>query len=252
MSIIYFTRPEVRRTPIVVSVGVILTCIFSFQLQAGETFIGPTSETNRFIIDEGELAVFSVFQRTKRSGSLPPAPLFIRDGVTNQTVQIDSHVPTRSAIAGPLEIVWNAEFLASFQRVQNSGAQTIFLNTSNRFEIPKGASVHIFPPLPYDVSSELPIAYVEIGFHEPAKLLQIYGGEDLYGPLSISFRSYGSAVRPLTLVITAPNSVERPQSFTGHLNLNVEKSHDLKTWQPAFLFQSSEIEPSFFRLSVVK
>lgn len=221
--------------------------------RCGETFIGPTSETNRLIINEGELAVFSIFQRTSNR-DFKSSPFIIRAGVSNEIIALDSRPIDRPALAGPMELTWEADFVASFQRVQNTDTRTIFPGEdTNSFEIPIGWHVYIFNALPHDIGDGTPIAYALVESSLQTGVIHLFGGEEFYGPNRMSFRpSGGGRNRPLTYSISSSPAQSAPASFSGHLNFTVEKSPDLKTWQPAFLFQASEISPQFFRLSVVK
>lgn len=218
-----------------------LLLFLAFPAHAGETFIGPTSPENRLLIADGELLIFSTISRC--NSGCDGQFYFIKDGQTNNFHYSQLVRSTMYSLAGPGEITGEDQFIASFQRIENSGAKTVMVpqGATNTVEVAANSSIRF-------LTAPDGLINLTIRKNNQTISLQMFGGEELYGPLAVEFRN-GSIV---TYIITESPSTATPGAFAGHLNFTVEKSPDLKTWQPAFLFQSSEVSPQFFRLSVVK
>ena len=230
--------------------AIALYILLAFPLAHGETFIGPTTVTNRLLVpSDSAIVITATFgdfttstQLAQGAGGLP-RPLNYFTPLENGTTY---------ALAGPAELVFSNAVLFTFYRVTNSGILTQSIandpigitiaanKTMQLFGVPAAVNASFLRPESSPVSFTL----------EPGKPAEFTGPGSLIlssgvpAP-SIKFISYFIAEDGFAL--PDEGAIAGP---SGSYTIMVERSFDLNTWSPVLLKNTSNPDKAFFRLRI--
>jgi len=217
-------------------------------LAHGETFIGPTTASNRLLVASNSAiivtATFGDFTNSTQvalAGSKFALPYFapLENG-------------SSYALAGPAELIFANTVLISYYQMTNSAISTQFIandpvvipiasnKTMRLFGVPASVNAGFSRPGSGFVSFTLePNRPAE--FTGPGSL-QLSSG--VFFPFS-KFISYFIAEDGFTL--PGQRAIAGP---TGSYAITVEKSFDLNTWSPVLLANTSDEKEVFYRLRI--
>ena len=215
----------------------------------GETFIGPTSATNRLLVSSNSAIIINATlgnftnSMALALGDGHPLPL-------NYFAPLASG--TEYALAGPAELVFSNAALITYYVVTNSAIVTVpVLNDPIPILIASNKTMRLFGvTAPVGMAFERPGGGVVQFMLQPNQPAEFTGpGELFYSrglPIpAIEFFSYfiaedGFAI-PNQRFIAGP---------TGSFAVTVEKSFDLNAWQPVLLGNTSDANHAFYRLKI--
>ena len=223
---------------------------FVSTLAQGETFIGPTTATNRLLVPSNSAiiitATFGDFTNSTQ----------VALGEGGSPFWLNYFAPLENgssyALAGPAELIFSNAVLITYYQVTNSAIHTQFIaNDPIVVQIPANKTMRLFgvPATVYAGFSRPGSGFVSFTLepNRPAEFtgpggLQLSSGV-LY-PYS-KFISYFIAEDGFTL----PNqrAIAGP---TGSFAITVEKSLDLNTWSPVLLQNTSDADKAFYRLRI--
>src|SRR6267142_6744280 len=146
-----------------------------------ETFYGPSSTANKFLIASNESVIIS--------SSMSAAGLLTGDVLASNASYAVHLYPSgtgRYAIAGPAELRIPSSCAVYFKRVQNISVRSILLagnDTTNGFlvSVPTGKTVEFFDSLNGDVSPNGFLVKTGFGSNQ----VQVLAGQRLDGPADI-------------------------------------------------------------------
>ncbi len=212
----------------------------------GETFIGPTSSTNRLLVPTNSAIIITAMLGT----------------FTNSTVVLDGFAFTQPfaplqsgnsyALAGPAELILSNSAAVTYYELTNSAIHTQGIaNDPIGIVIPTNKTARLFGvPAPVNASFSHPsggFAAFTLQPNQPAEftgpgMLVLSSG--LLPPnselISYFFAEDGFVV-PNQRPIVGP---------TGSYAVLVEKSLDLNTWTPVLLENTSDPDHAFYRLRI--
>jgi hypothetical protein len=224
----------------------------SVKLALAETFIGPTTATNRLLVPTNSAIIITTtlgdFTNSTQVvlGGGAPFPQSHFAPLQNGTVY---------ALAGPAELIFSNAVLFTFFRLTNSAifSQGI-ANDPIGISIPTNKTMHLFGvPAEVNASFSRPVGEGagSLSFSlEPNAPAEFTGPGTLYLssgviPPYIKFISYFFEEEGFTLpdlrTISGPS---------GSFAISVEKSVDLQTWSPVLLQNTSDPVKSFYRLRI--
>ena len=219
-------------------------------LAHGETFIGPTTATNRLLVPSNSAiiitATFGDFTNSTQvalgEGGFPfPQNYFapLENG-------------SSYALAGPAELIFSNAVLISYYQVTNSAIRTQFIaNDPIMIPIASNKTMRLFGvPAQVNASFSRPGSGFVSFTLEPNRPAEFTGPGSLqlssgvFFPYS-KFISYFIAEDGFAL----PNqrAIVGP---SGSYAIAVEKSFDLKTWSPVLLQNTSDADRAFYRLRI--
>ena len=242
-----------------------------------ETFIGPSSATNRLIIatNEAIFATGTFFHPSVYTNTSPTDPFItlriIAGGKTNDIFGLGSSGGNPQVLAGPAEVVSKHPVLINFKRTLNAGIQTIFFESNSppvRVSVNTNQTVRFFAE-----SDQMEIAFTRgalqlsltnISFASPT-----YEFREFDGPLEadVKLRVIPFVPPPgapavtnffpigfVSYVVTDSQQIQQPggvlQSLSGRSVIAVEKSANLTNWNTTILQDVGEASKSFYRLSI--
>jgi hypothetical protein len=218
----------------------------------GETFLGPTTSTNRLLVPTNSAIIITAT---------------LGDFTNSTQVQLFSSGPfmqpyfaplesgTVYALAGPAELIFSNAALFTFFRLTNSAIHTQGIgNDPIGISIASNKTMHLFG-VPASVNASFNRQTSEGGGTsnftlEPNRPAEFTGPGTLYLnsgvlPPYIKFISYFFAEDGLALpdqrAIVGPS---------GSSAVSVEKSADLNTWSPVLLLNTSDPAKAFYRLRI--
>ena len=219
-------------------------------LAHGETFIGPTTATNRLLVPSNSAiiitATFGDFTNSTRvalgEGSFP--------------FSLNYFAPLENgnsyALAGPAELIFSNTVLITYYQVTNSAIRTQFIaNDPIVIQIASNKTMRLFGvPAPVNAGFSRPGSGFVSFTLEPNRPAEFTGPGSLqlssgvFFPYS-KFISYFIAEDGFTL--PSQRAIVGP---TGSYAITVEKSFDLNTWSPALLANTSDANKAFYRLRI--
>jgi hypothetical protein len=221
-------------------------------LAYGETFIGPTTSTNRLLVPTNSAiiitATFGDFTNSTQV-QLDGGFLFTQDyfaPLENEAVQ---------ALAGLAELIFSNAVLFTFYRLTNSTIHSQGIaNDPIGIPIASNKTIHVFA-VPVPVTASFNRSGSEGGGSlsftlEPNRPAEFTGPGTLFLnsgvlPPYAKFISYFMAEDGFTLpdrrAIAGPS---------GSFAISVEKSTDLNTWSPVLLQNASDPAMAFYRLQI--
>ena len=219
-------------------------------LAQGETFIGPTTATNRLLVPSNSAivitATFGDFTNSTQvafgeGGSPFPQNYFapLENG-------------NSYALAGPAELIFSNAVLISYYQVTNSAIFTQFIaNDPIGISIASNKTMRLFGvTAPVNVSFSRPgSSFVSFTlepnrpaeFTGPGTLLLSSGVLPPYSKFISYFIAEDGFALPNQRVIAGPS---------GSYAITVEKSFDLKAWSPVILENTSDANKAFYRLRI--
>jgi hypothetical protein len=231
-------------------VAIILCMALVSTLAKGETFIGPTTATNRLLVSSNSAIII-----TTTLGDFTNST-HIAQGVGGYQFPLYYFAPlengTEYALAGPAELVFSNAALITYYVVTNSTiiTQTI-ANDPISIMIASNQTFNLFG-VPASVNASFAqagngIVGFTLATNQPAEFsgpgrLSLSGG---VFPPYINFISFFIEENGFTL----PNqrAIAGP---TGSFAITVEKSFDLNTWSPVLLATTSDANQAFYRLKI--
>lgn len=217
-------------------------------LAHGETFIGPTTATNRLLVPTNSaIIITATFGDFTNSTQLAYAgdqfPLNYFAPLENGSAY---------ALAGPMELICSNAVLITYYQVTNSAiiTQTIG-NDPIPITIGSNQTVRLFGvPVSVNASFSRPGSGSVSFTLEPNQPAEFSGP----GTLSLSSGVLPPYVKFISYFIaedgfTIPNqrAIAGP---SGSYAITVEKSFDLNTWSPVLLENTSDANQAFYRLKI--
>ena len=224
----------------------------SVNLAGAETFIGPTTATNRLLVPSNSAIIITTtlgdFTNSTQIvlGGGAPFPLPYFAPLQNQTVY---------ALAGPAELIFSNAVLFTFFRLTNSAIYSQGIaNDPIGVSVPTNKTMHLFGvPVEVNASFTRPVGAGAggLGFTlEPNTPAEFTGPGILFLnsgvlPPYIKFISYFFEEDGFTL--PDMRTVSGP---SGSYAISVEKSGDLQSWSRVLLQTASDPFKAFYRLRI--
>jgi len=225
-----------------------LSLFFAFvsTFAQGETFIGPTTTTNRLLVPTNSAIII-----TTTLGDFTNSTQVVLQGYQfTQSYFAPLESGNSYAIAGPAELIFTNPVAITFYRIVNSAIRSQGIgNDPIGISIPTNKTMRLFGvPAPVNASfSRLGTGSVNFTL-QPNQPAEFTGPGTLFlasgvFPPSGKFISYFFAedgfVLPNQRAIAGPS---------GSYAIMVEKSFDLNTWAPVLLETTSDAPQAFYRL----
>jgi hypothetical protein len=215
-------------------------------LAQSETFIGPTTTTNRLLVPTNSAIII-----TTTLGDFTNSTQVVLQGY--QFTQ-SSFAPLESgnsyALAGPAELIFTNAVAITFYRIMNSAIRSQGIaNDPIGISIPTNKTMRLFGvPAPVNASLSRP-GSGSVSFtlepNQPAEFTgpgTLFVNSGVFPPLG-KFISYFIAedgfVLPNQRAIAGPS---------GSYAIMVEKSFDLTTWSPVLMEDTSDASQAYYRL----
>jgi hypothetical protein len=231
-------------------VAIILCIVLVATLAKGETFMGPTTSTNRLLVSSNSAIII-----TATLGDFTNSTQ-IAQGIGGFPFLLNYFAPlangTEYALAGPAELVFSNAALITYYVVTNSAISTqMIANDPISIMIASNQTFHLFG-VPAPVNASFAKAWSgSISFtlvpNQPAE----FAGP---GRLTLSSGVFPPYIKFISYFIeedgfTIPNqrAIAGP---TGSFAVTVEKSFDLNTWSPVLLTTTSDANQAFYRLKI--
>ena len=222
---------------------------FVSTLAYGETFIGPTTATNRLLIPTNSAIIitttlgdFTNTTQVQLNGGAPFTQSYFAP-LENGTVY---------AVAGPAELIFSNAVAFTFYRITNSAIRSQGIGHDPiGIQIASNKTMHVFGvPAPVDASFDR-VDGGSAGFTlEPNRPAEFTGP----GTLSLDsgvFLPFGKFISYFIVedgfAIPDQRIIAGP---TGSAAIIVEKSTDLSDWTPVLMQNASDATKAFYRLRV--
>src|ERR1017187_3703230 len=219
----------------------------------GETFIGPTTSTNRLLVPTNSAIIitatfgdFTNSTQVQLGGGGSPFIQSYFAPLENGTVY---------ALAGPGELIFSNAVLLTFYRLTNSAIYSQGIaNDPIGIPIASNKTMHVFGvPAPVNASFERPISAGggALSFIlEPNRPAEFTGPGTLFLNSGVfypyaKFISYFIAEDGFTL--PDQRAIAGP---SGSFAISVDKSVDLNTWSPVLLHNTSDPAKAYYRLRI--
>jgi hypothetical protein len=227
---------------------IVLLSAFLSSFAHGETFIGPTTATNRLLVPSNSAIVI-----TATFGDFTNSTQVVLAGVQ---VSQDYFAPLENgnvyALAGPAELVFSNAALISYYQLTNSSILTQFIaNDPVGIPIATNETVRLF-----GVTAPVNASFSRLGGGSVSFVLEPNQPAEFTGPGTLELNSgvlppYGKFI---SYFITQDGFAIPNQRFiagpSGSYAVTVEKSFDLKTWSPVLLQNTSDANKAFYRLQI--
>jgi hypothetical protein len=229
--------------------AIILCIILIATLAKGETFIGPTTATNRLLVSSNTAIIitttlgdFTNSTQIAKGVDGSPSPMYYFAPLANGT---------EYALAGPAELVFSNAALITYYVLTNSTISTVMIaHDPISILIASNQTFHLFG-VPAPVLASFTKAgnssvsfYLEANkpaeFSGPGGLMLSVGGAPFIGFISYFIEEDGFTL-PNQRAIAGP---------TGSYAITVEKSFDLNIWSPVLLANTSDANQAFYRLII--
>jgi hypothetical protein len=229
--------------------AIMLGIAFISTLAQGETFIGPTTATNRLLVPGNSAIII-----TATFGDFTNSTLVAQGGGAAFPMSYFAPLQngTEYALAGPAELVFSNVSLITYYQLTNAAiiTQTI-ANDPIPITIASNQTLRLFG-VPASVNAD----FLRPGSGSVAFTLEPCQLAEFTGPGTLSLNS--GVLPPYTKFIsyfiakdgfTIPNQrfVAGP---TGSFAVTVEKSSDLSTWSPVLLENTMDATQAFYRLKI--
>jgi hypothetical protein len=212
----------------------------------GETFIGPTTSTNRLLVPTNSAIII-----TTTLGDFTNSTQVVLQGYQfTQSYFTPLESGNSYALAGPAELIFTNPVAITFYRIMNSAIRSQGIgNDPIGIPVPTNKTMRLFGvPAPVSASfSRLGTGSVSFILqpNQPAEFTgpgTLFLNSGVFPPLG-KFISYFIAedgfVLPNQCAIAGPS---------GSYAIMVEKSFDLNTWSPVLLENTSDAPQAFYRL----
>ena len=214
-----------------------------------EVFIGPTSSTNRLVVNTNEAILVSVITATNAYEGFNAR---IAIGGANYPIGLSNELDFPAAFAGPIELILANQGIISYQSVQGAAIQSILVtsNSTTVITVPAGKSLRFFRPS----GGRMNLEVTKGGKTAIGELMT--GKEEFTGPVSLRpfHQSLSSFVSIVSYYYTDGFVVLPEQGLlrgpTGSFEITVEKSVDLTNWFPVVVHGTSADQKAFYRLKL--
>jgi hypothetical protein len=232
------------------SVAIILCVLLVSTLAHGETFIGPTTATNRLLVSSNSAIII-----TTTLGDFTNSTQ-IAQGVGGSPSPLYYFTPLEHgaeyALAGPAELVFSNAALITYYVLTNStiSTQTIAHDPISIL-IASNQTFHLF-----GVPAPLHASFTQAGNGSVGFYLEANEPAEFSGPggLTLNIGTLAPYIGFISYFIeedgfTLPNqrAIAGP---TGSYAITVEKSFDLNAWSPVLLATTSGANQAFYRLKI--
>jgi hypothetical protein len=222
-------------------------------LAYGETFIGPSTSTNRLLVPTNSAIIITgTFGEFTNS-----TQVLLGDG---GTAFIQSHFAplengTVYALAGPGELIFSNAVLFTFYRLTNSAIYSLGIaNDPIGIPVASNKTMHVFGvPGPVNASFSRPDS---AGGGTLTFMLEPNQPAEFTGPGTLYLNS--GVLPPYTKFISyfiAEDGFAMPGQRaiagpSGSFAISVEKSVDLNTWSPVLMENTADPVKAFYRLRI--
>ena len=214
----------------------------------GETFIGPTTSTNRLLVQSNSAIII-----TAAFGDFTNSTQVVLDGFQFlQSYFAPLENGSTYALAGPAELIFSNAVVITYYRITNSAIRTQSIgNDPIPISIASNKTMRLFGvPAPVNASFSRPEGGFVSFILEPNRPAEFTGpgtlalNSGVFPPyskfISYFFAEDGFAL-PNQRYISGPN---------GSYAISVEKSFDLNAWSPVLLENTAEENKAFYRLRI--
>jgi hypothetical protein len=215
-------------------------------LAHAETFIGPTTSTNRLLVPTNSAIII-----TTTLGDFTNSAQVVLQGYSfTQSYFAPLQSANSYALAGPAELVFTNPVVMTFYRVANSAIRTQSIGYDPiGIPIPTNKTMRLFGvPAPVNASFSRPgSGFVSFTLqpNQPAEFTgpgTLWLNSGVFPPLG-KFISYFIAEDGFVL----PNQ-RAMAGPSGSYLITVEKSYDLNTWSPVLLDNTADEPQAYYRL----
>jgi len=246
------------------ALSLILASVFSGH---GEIFISSSNQVNSLTISSNEALLISAAKQSREPGGQFDFRAYITIAGVDLPFGFSEDQVGTLAIAGPAELKFHlnttnlAPVLISFERVQGSAIRSLYVTndaapspTIPTIVVPAGRTCHFFPP----INGRVTVTVISGTNIVPS--LQLTGGEEFAGPVSLLSRYNGDSQRPNGAIISCyfnEDSIVLPEMKlvagpTGSFGITVEKSTDLTHWHPVAVQTTSSDRQAYYRLRITR
>ena len=219
-------------------------------LARSETFIGPTTPTNRLLVPDNSAIIITTtlgdFTNSTR----------LAQGESGSPFALNYFAPLENgntyALAGPAELVFSNAVLFTFYRMTNSAIFTQSIaNDPVGISIAANKTMRLFGvPATVNAAFNRPGGSSVSFTLEPGKPAEFTGP----GSLILSSGVFPPYAKFISYFIAEDGFALPDQSAiigpSGSFSVIVEKSSDLKLWSPVLLKNTSDAQKAFFRLRI--
>src|SRR5258707_7775552 len=216
-------------------------------LAFGETFIGPTTPTNRLLV-----ATNSAIIITTTLGNFTNSTQVVLNGFQ---FGLDYLAPldrgSTYALAGPAELVFSNGVVITYYQITNSAIHTQGIaNDPIPITIASNKTMHLFG-VPTSVNASFSRSNSFVSFIlEPNQPAEITGP----GILALNSGVFFPYAKFISYFIAEDGFALPNQRFiagpSGSYAISVEKTVDLNTWSPVLLQNTSDDNRAFYRLRI--
>ena len=219
-------------------------------LALGETFIGPTTATNRLLVQSNSAIVI-----TATFGDFTNSTQ-VALGEGSFAFPLNYFAPLEHgntyALAGPAELIFSNAVLISYYPVTNSAIFTQFIaNDPVGISIASNKTMRLFGvTAPVSASFSRPGSSFVSFTLEPNRPAEFTGPGILSlnsGVLPPYFKFISYFIAEDGFALPNQRAIAGP---TGSYAITVEKSFDLKAWSPVILENTSDANKAFYRLRI--
>jgi hypothetical protein len=214
----------------------------------GDTFVGPTTSTNRLLVPTNSAIII-----TTTLGDFTNSTQVVYQGSQfTQPYFAPLENGTTYALAGPAELIFSNAVLITYYQITNSAIYTqTIANDPICITLATNKTMRLFGvPAPVNASFSQPgIGFVSFTLqpNQPAEftgpgMLCLNSG--VFPPMA-KFISYFIAEDGF--VLPGQRAISGP---SGSYAVSVEKSFDLSTWSPVLLETTSDPDKAFYRLRI--
>jgi hypothetical protein len=220
----------------------------AFTIGRGETFIGPTTATNRLLVASNSAIIV-----TTTLGNFTNSTQVVLDGFQfAQSYFAPLENGNSYALAGPAELIFSNAVVISYYQLTNSAIRTQSIGndpigitiasnkTMRLFGVPATVNASFLAPGGGFVSFTLD-PHRPAEFTGPGTLTLNSGVFVPYAKFISYFIAEDGIVLPNQRAIAGPS---------GTYAVMVEESYDLNTWSPVLLQNTSDANRGFYRLRI--
>ena len=229
--------------------------IFLFAAQAySETFLGPSSPTNRLEVKTGEVLIFRTWDST--------SPITARNywKVGDQEFELFNISPTiakvleASLLAGPGELVFNKPMLVTFDRIKADNVTTFHTGKSKHtFVIPPDGRLIVWAAVP-DFGGTGRFTFSNPSGQNVEGVIQFKNDTTVFdGPGTLVILSQNPGFEKYGALLTVTQSSRNAVMTHGLVpsqgsTLMLMESTDLKSWTPAGLISGRADPSKYYRI----
>ena len=225
-----------------------LLAAFASPVIYAETFVGPTTSTNRLLVPTNSAIII-----TTTLGDFTNSTQVVYQGYQfTQSYFAPLENGTTYALAGPAELIFTNAVLITYYQITNSAIYTqTIANDPIGIPIATNKTMRLFGvPAPVNAS------FIQTGGGSLGFTLQPNQPAEFTGPGTLYLNSgvfppYGKFISYFIaedgFVLPGQRAISGP---SGSYAVSVEKSFDLNTWSPVLLENTSDPNKSFYRLRI--